>query len=200
MAVVAVTSAAACGDGDGPSGPDEGIPEVELTFLRHAANAPPLLTSGDTTVVATRGVSLDLEIFYEAEGGGGERGDRFLRFTLEDGSLLRHPDGTPFADGEQIAISLHLDPELLAIEFEPSGLVFDPDAPARLELRYAEADGDYDEDGDEDSDDAELEDEIDLWRQESPGDPWFRIGEIRDLDLDEVKARLFGFSRYALAI
>jgi hypothetical protein len=59
------------------------------------------------------------------------------------------------------------------------------------------ADGDYDEDGE---DDPELEGSIDLWRQEKPGDPWVRVGDVKDLELDRVRAFLTAFSRYGLAI
>ena len=82
--------------------------------------------------------------------------------------------------------------------FLGEGARFDPDEPAEREIRYGTADGDYDDDGEEDPPEAEAE--IDLWRQENIGDPWFRVGEIKDEDLDRVRARLTSFSRYALAI
>ena len=82
------------------------------------------------------------------------------------------------------------DPDRFLVEFNPSGLQFNPDRPARLEMHYAEADGE----------DLERETEIELWRQESPGEPWELVASVRLEEFDEIEAQLFGFTRYALAI
>ncbi|MFQ5689534.1 MAG: hypothetical protein ACE5HQ_04605 [Gemmatimonadota bacterium] len=174
----------------------------QLLFLRPAANSLPLLTT-DTSVVATRGQQLKLELFYApAEGQGGERGERFLRFELKQNTLLRYPQNHPragalFQTGDTITIRVHVAADTLLARFEPSGLQFNPDEPAQLELSYVEADRDFDDDG---QDDPELEGQIDLWRQEAAGQPWFRTGQIKDLELDEIEALLTSFTRYALAI
>jgi len=193
---------AACGD-DSPTDPGPiPIPEAQLTFLRQAPNAPPLLTT-DTTVLATKGQDLEVRIFYApAPGSGSQTGEEFLRLKLEEETLLRYPANHPrqgalFQDGDTVSIRIQVAPEDIIATLEPSGLQFDPSEPAKLKLRYAESDDDIDDDGD---DDPELEVEIDMWRQENPGDPWFRIGTVKSEDLDEVEAELFGFSRYALAI
>lgn len=196
---------AGCGDSgliSEPPPPPPVLDESQLTFLRQAADAPGLLTL-DTSFVATRGEETEIEIFYAPEEGSDEeRGERFLELELDDESLLRYPAGHPragatFVAGDTITIRIQVDPERLIATMEPSGLVFDEDEPAELELRYLHADDDFDEDGEPD---PELEDEIDLWRQERPGDPWVRVGEIKDADRDGVRARLTSFSRYALAI
>jgi len=194
-----------CGDGD-PSGPgevprDEEVPGSELTFLRTSADAPPLLTT-DTTFVATKGQSLVVEVFYESESEPGERGDRFLSFELEEESLLRYPEDHPragdaFQTGDTVTITLRVDADTILAEFEPTGLQFDPDEPAELEINYVEADDDFDDDGESD---PELEEEIDLWRQERPGEPWTRIGTVQDFELDEIEAELTSFTIYAVAI
>jgi hypothetical protein len=203
-AVGLLVATTACSDSSvsvDPPDPDSRL-EGELTFLRRAPNAPPLLTT-DTSFVATRGEDVRVELFYAPDPGSGEsRGERFLRFELEETSLLRYPDnhpraGTLFADGDTVTITIRLEDDLLLGSFEPSGLQFDPNDPAELEFRYAEADDDYDGDGDSD---PELEDDIDLWRQERPGDPWVKIGELQDVELDEIEAFLTSFTRYALAI
>lgn len=207
--VFGLVSAAAfgCGDGDatGPNASPAPVPTPEsaLVFLRPAPDAPPLLTT-DTTVIATRGESLDVRLFYAPDPGSGEAvGERFLRFRLEDASLERYPathpmGGAPFTLDDTVSIRITVDTSRLQVDLEPTGLRFSAEAPAELELRYAEADRDFDEDGVEDP--PEVEEQIDLWRQEKPGDPWFRIGELKDFDLDKIEARLLGFSRYALAI
>lgn len=186
-----------------PPPPPDGLPDASLTFLRPATLAQPLLTT-DTSFVATRGEAIEIRIFYAPEPGSGDPvGERFLEFELDEESLLRYPPsghpkaGQLFQDGDTITIRLRVETDTLLVELEPTGLQFDVVEPAELELRYGNADDDYDDDGDSD---PELEENIDLWRQEKPGDPWFRIGEIKDADQDRVRARLTSFSRYALAI
>lgn len=198
----AVVALGACG-GSEPTGPDEsGAPTEQLSFLRPGDDAPPLLTT-DTTVVATRGENLRVELFYAPDpGSGSDTGDRFLRFELDQTSLLRYPDDHPkagalFQDGDTITIGIQIPEDTLMARLEPAGLEFDPERPAELELSYVNADPDFDGDG---ADDPELEEELDLWRQGAPGEDWFRIGRIQDLELDEIEAILTSFSRYAVAI
>lgn len=203
MACGVLMLAAACG-GDEPTGipdPPDTLPEAQLTFLRQAIEAPELVTY-DTTVVATAGEQLDLEIRY-APPPGEDSGEKFLELKLEDASLLRYPPDHPllpsalFQPGDTVWIRVTIDPQLLIATLEPSGLQFSPVDPAELEIRYVEADDDYDDDGEAD---PELEDDIDLWRQEDPGDDWQRVGDLKDLELDRVRALLEGFSRYGLGI
>ena len=185
-----------------PNPDPDPVPEEELIFLKARADAPPLLTS-DTSFVATRGDDIKVEIFYAPEQGSGQQvGDRFLELELDDESLLRYPAGHPMAGatfqaGDTITITIRIDRDELIATLEPTGLEFNPERPAELELRYTNADDDFDGDGEED---PELEGEIDLWRQEKLGDPWFRVGEIKDAELRRIRARLTSFSRYALAI
>lgn len=186
----------------------DGEPEIteppgttDLLFLRPAASSPPLLTR-DTSFVATHGEDLRVEIFYEDPDAPGQPGERFLRFELDEESLDRYPEdhpaaGAPFEAGDTVTIRLRVARDTLLADFEPSGLRFDSDEPAELELRYLEADPDFDDDGD---DDPELEDDIDLWRQETPGAPWVRIGDFKDLERDEIRAFLDSFTRFAAAI
>ena len=194
---------AACSDDD-PTGvvdPPDSLPESQLTFLRQAAQAPVLVTY-DTTVVATAGESLDLEIRY-TPAPGQDSGEKFLEFELDAESLLRYPPNHPtrpaeaFQPGDTVWIRVMVDQELLVATLEPSGLAFNPLEPAELEIRYVNADDDYDDDGESD---PELEDDIDLWRQESPGDDWERTGDLKDLETDRIRALLTGFSRYGLGI
>ena len=207
LAIMVAWGLTGCGTDDGATGlgpqpPAEEVPEGDLLFLRQSGNAPPLLTR-DTTFVATRGEDLKIELFYEPEpGSDDDTGERFLEFELDKESLLRYPNGHPragqtFADGDTITIRIRVDEAESLATLEPSGLEFEADRPAELELRYGNADDDYDEDGDSD---PELEDDIDLWRQEQVGDPWTRVGELKDADEDKIRAFLTSFSRYALAI
>ena len=194
---------AACSNDDptGVADPPDTLPESQLTFLRQDVQAPPLVTY-DTTVVATAGESLDLEIRY-APPPGEDSGEKFLEFKLNDESLLRYPPDHPtrpgqaFAPGDTVWIRVVVDQERLIATLEPSGLTFSPLEPAELEIRYLNADDDYDDDGEPD---PELEDDIDLWRQENPGDDWERTGDLKDLETDRIRAFLTSFSRYGLGI
>lgn len=202
LAVLAGFAVAGCGDD--PAGPDGGgdntRPPTGLIILVPDGSAPPLATS-DTTFVATKGVRSEVRLFY-APVPPDDTGDQFLELDIEDRSLLRYPIGHPragalFTDGDTVTISVSIDPATLSATLSPSGLQFDPLNPAELELRYQNADPDLDGDGDED---PELEGDIDLWRQENPGDPWDRVGTLQDFGLDRVRAELTEFSRYALGI
>ena len=205
MLLLPILAMVACGcSNDEPTGvpePPNSLPEEQLTFLRQDVQAPALVTY-DTTVIATAGEALDLEIRYLPPPGQ-DSGEKFLEFELDDESLLRYPaehptsPGQPFTPGDTVWIRIVVDPQLLIATFEPSGLVFNPVEPAEIEIRYVNADDDYDDDGDSD---PELEVEIDLWRQENPGDEWERSGDLKDLETDRVRAFLDGFSRYGLGI
>jgi len=195
---------AASGCGNDPAGPGDGNDNVRppngLVILVPAAGSPALETL-DTTFVATKGVRSEVRIRYEPVPPD-DSGERFLELRIEDESLLSYPvghprAGAPFLDGDTVTIRVTVDPATLSVTLTPSGLQFDPLVPAELELRYVNADPDFDGDGD---DDPELEDEIDLWRQENPGDPWERVGVLKDSTLDRVRANLTQFSRYALGI
>jgi hypothetical protein len=200
--VALLIGTSACGSEEVTAPGPTPTPEAQLTFLHPSSTAPPLLTT-DTTVVATRGQDLEVRIFYApAPGSGSTTGEEFLRLKIEEQSLLRYPDSHPkqgalFQQGDTVSIRIQVDPNEIIATLEPTGLRFNPNEPAKLKLRYVEADDDIDGDGD---DDPELKAEIDMWRQEKLGDPWFRVGTVKNENLDEVEADLVGFSRYALAI
>lgn len=202
LAVLATFVLAGCGDD--PAGPGGGgdttRPPTGLIILVPDAGAPPLATS-DTTFVATKGVRTEVRMFYTPVPPD-DSGDEFLELDIEDQSLFRYPMSHPkagalFVEGDTVTITISIDPATLSATLSPSGLQFDPLNPAELELRYQNADPDFDDDGD---DDPELEGDIDLWRQENPGDQWERVGILQDFSLDRVRAELTEFSRYALGI
>lgn len=189
---------AACSDG-GLTEPRPGDerPESKLAILRLAPDAPPLFNSM-VSFWAYRGRDAEAEIFFRKPDGS--RGEKFVKLDLADRSLLAYPDGRPFADGDSVLITIRVtDPSRILLEFEPSGLRFDPDEPAQLEIRYSHADEDFDNDGDEDEDDAEIERVLGIWRQASLGAPFVRLGTVRIEELKELEARLLGFSRLAIA-
>lgn len=189
---------AACSDGGltKPS-PGEERPESALIILRLALDAPPLLNPV-VSFWAHRGRNTEAEIFFRKPDGS--RGEKFVKLALADRSLQAYPDGRPFADGDSVLITIRVtDPGRILLEFEPTGLRFDPDEPAELEIRYAHADRDYNDDGDVDDDDAKIEQVIGIWRQAFVTAPFVRLGTVRIEELKELEARLLGFSRFAIA-
>lgn len=192
IAVLLASLVAGCSDNPVDPEPDA-LPEEELVFLRFAAAAP---APADSVVSfwAVRGEDREVEIRLAPEEGE-EEGEEFLEFEVSGGSLLRRPDGSAFQRGDSVLITIRLvDASRFMFEFEPSGLKFDPDHPAELEVSYARADPDFDGDG---QDDEELR--FGFWRQEREGELWFRMGTVFIEDLSEVEADIEGFTRYALA-
>ena len=183
-AMPVLLATAACSDATAPV---ETRPPAQLNILRLLPTAPPLLAN-DTTFTACKGQGAEGRLVFN-DGSGGE-GEEFARLTLDDASLLAKPDGTPFAPGECVQITMALDdPTQILVRLEPSGLRFDPAHPAQLKLEYGEAEGV----------DSTVEAKISIWRQENLGDPFVRIGSAVIENLQEVDADLLGFSRYALA-
>ena len=186
-AALAMSLAVSGCDNSSEAEPDT-VPESRLEFVPRRTAAPPLETM-DTSFWAVKGQDRRLEIRYQGQGGPGT-GKEFLELNIEEQTLLRRPDGTPFAEGDSIEIRVIVDPGLFLASFEPSGLAFNPNEPAKLELDYDEAEAEF----------LAREQEFDLWRQEQAGEPWERLGTLQIEELDEIEVLLTGFTRYALAV
>jgi len=194
IGVLLAAALLACGDNTGPGG----RPDANLHFVRQDSLAAPLV-SYQASVWAKVGDGRELHLNYEGATPA-DTGEEFLRFEIPGDGLLRKPDGSGFQTGDSILITLTVvDSARFLFQFEPAGLVFNPDHPARLKVRYSEANHDFDDDGDLDSADDALEHVLDLWRRESPGALWFRIGSVKFEELDELDANILMFSEYAVA-
>ena len=195
---VALVAAPLAGCGSDSTGPSGEKPTGDLHFLRPAPDAPPL-ANPQLTFTATRGVRTEQVIYYRPRAGESDSSE-FLRFRVDDGSLDRRPDGTPIANGESVLITITVvDAARLIVDFQPSGLRFAADRPARLHIHFAEADHDFNDDGVVNGTDAELERELSIWRQERDGDPWTKEPSLVETELDEVEADILGFTHYAVA-
>lgn len=176
---------AACED---PSGDNGAVAGKDLVFLRPAPGAPPLAFS-EVSFVAVAGQDEEIRIDYA-------NGDECLRFRLDDDALTRRPDGTRMFEGDTITIRIRVvDAGYFNFEFQPAGIRFAE--PAELRVDYSFAHPDFNGDGEVDGDDDDFE--FGWWRQEMPGQDWERIGSVRLHDLNEVRAEIDGFTRYALA-
>ena len=197
MLAVAALALAACGDGTGGDD-DDGSETGELVFLRLDDGAPPLVTT-TASFWAKRGDNRELRMYHRARLGDTDSTE-FLRFEVDNESLLERPDGTRFAEGDSILITVTvIDLANLIVDFQPSGLRFDPDEPAELEFDFEETDDDLDDDGDVDDDDSSREAVLSIWRRESASQPWVRLSSNVRVELDEIEADILGFTNYAIA-
>lgn len=194
IAGIAAAALLACGDNTGPGG----RPDAEMNFVRHDSLAPPLV-SNQASVWAKVGDGRELHLNYQGATPA-DTGEEFLRFEIPGDGLLRRPDGSSFQAGDSILITVTVvNSGDFIFQFQPAGLVFNPDHPARLKVRYLEANHDFDDDGDLDAVDDAIEQVLDLWRREAPGAQWFRVGSVKFEELDELDANIRMFSEYAVA-
>jgi len=199
IALPLLLAAVACSDSSGTDDDDGTKPPSELTILRLSGSSPPLFNPVES-FYAVRGENRETRIFFREDDDDNEAGDEYLRLRVDNDALLAYPDGTFFADGDSVLITVTVvDPDQLLFEFEPAGLTFSPERPAELKIHYDKADDDLDEDGDVDPSDEDLELTLAIWRQENPGDPFVRLGSVLLDDIEEIDVDLEGFSRYALA-
>ena len=138
-------------------------------------------------------------MLYHARPGASDS-TMFVRFKVGPKALLARPDGSPVAFGDSVLITLRLvDPEALIVDFQPSGLRFDPRDPAELRMSFAETDPDVNGDGTVDRADTRLTQRFKIWRQERNVDPWVSQPSDVLLGLHEVETEVDGFTRYAIA-
>jgi len=190
-AALCAWAAASC---DNPAAPKQ-LPGSELVFIRAAANAPPLATN-QVTVWAKAGEGRQVPIPYMKVGGYG--GDDCLEFKIPGDALYRRPDGTLMQKGDSILITITVvDPELFNFRFEPAGLQFRSDHPAELRISYKWADRDFNGDGVVDDRDKRFE--FGIWRQETDASDWIKSATVKDANLEELRADIHGFTRYAVA-
>jgi len=189
--------AAGCSDSGGPD--NGGVkPPGQLTIIRLPASSAPIWNPVDS-FYAKKGEDREVRIYFTNSGGTGP-GEEYMRLRVDAPTLLARPDGTPFQVGDSILITVRVnDLSLVQFEFEPAGLTFNPAVPAQLKIEYGETGGDLDDDGDVDADDSAIEQVMDLWRQELPGESYVKLGGIKIEELDEIEANLLGFTRYAIA-
>jgi hypothetical protein len=185
----------ACGD---PAGPPQPVPTGQLHFVVQDSTAPALV-SDSASFYAKVGEDRRVELFYQGLSPG-DTGEAFLQFEVHGGSLLKHPDGSPFVAGDSILITVAAgDPSTFDFTFSPTGLQFNPADPARLHIEYNHSNHDFNEDGHEDSADSATEHLLAVWRREPPDTVWTKMGTTRNEELDEIEAAILSFSHYAVA-
>lgn len=189
----ALVALLACGDN---AGPPSGVPPAELHIVQQDTLSPPLVAT-QVSFWAKVGEGREVRLFYEVTPADS---DEFLRFEVPGDGLLRKPNGTAFAPGDSIQITVTvLDASRFQFQFEPSGLVFNPNQPARLKVKYFGANHDFNDDGVTNAADSTIEQMLDLWRREGPTASWFKTGAVKFEELDELDANILAFTEYAVA-
>ena len=194
LVVIAAALILACSDSAGPGG----VPNPDLHIVQQDTLARPLVAMRDS-FWAKVGDGRELHLYYQGATPA-DTGEEFLRFEVAGDALLRKPDGSLFQAGDSILITVTVvDSSHFHFQFEPSGLRFNPDHPARLKIEYVHADHDFNDDGVLDSTDNAIEHILDMWRREGPAAAWFRVGSVKFEELDEIDANILSFTEYALA-
>lgn len=195
LGLVALAGVAACSSS---SGPQSATPRATLNIVRQDSTYRPLLST-QGQFYAKVGVGREVRLVYQGSAPT-DSGSEFLRFEVPNDGLYRKPDGTSFGPSDSILITITVvDAKRFLFDFQPSGLQFNPDSPARLKVEYQYADHDYDGDGTVDSADAVIESELGLWRRDLPDTLWFGVGAVKFEELQEFDANILSFSQYAVA-
>jgi hypothetical protein len=214
---------ASCNDTSGPAAETDTAPVAERTphFLTWESAVPqftatvgnadgelaladqPYVSAFTTTVGdeagpytvsfwAVRGQERELEINYDDNGTV----YHFLELKIED--PVTSPDGSPIAVGDSVLITAIVDPAVLAVQLEPSGLQFGQRT--KFKMWYTAAGGDLNGDGVVDNDDSYIENELlELWFQSESGEPWQPINSWHYTWYDLFRADLEHFSGYAVS-
>ncbi len=199
LTLVCAALAIGCTSSTAPMKKDTTVEKLpaQINIVQLSPNAPALYNTS-VSFYAKMGTDREGFIYFVGEHGG--RGEEYLRLSLDAESLLSRPDGTPFAVGDSILITVSVsDPTKVLFDMQPAGLKFSPSHPAHLHIQYAEANGDYDHDGHEDSKDKQIKDSLAIWRQATDGDPYSRLSSANNEESDEIETTLVSFSRYAIA-
>ena len=127
-------------------------------------------------------------------------GDPFLRFEIPRNGLIAGASGVPLRRGDAIAMTLTIDPNSFLVDFQPSGVIFAANAPARLAIWYGNANLDLNGNGVVlDGNDRTLVDQLAIWYQLSPSASWFKQLSRNDPTQKLVGTELYHFSEYAVS-
>jgi hypothetical protein len=185
--------------GPGTGATDSIVTQGSLHFLRASLSAPPL-ANRQVSFWAVRGQNREIRLMYRRAAGQSDSVE-FARFRVDNRTLVTDSAGQPIAQGDSLLITLSIVDSLhLVTEFQPSGLVFNPARPARLWLKFGEADPDLNHDGAVTAADTALIAQLSIWKQEHPTDAdWQLVPSTLNTGSLEVESDIAGFTRFAVA-
>lgn len=195
LALLALTAGLSCSSSTEPG--TDSRAATDLRLLSAPGSTPPLVTT-QVSFYAVKGKPTAADIWYHARSG---RTDslKFLEFRMGPATLDRRPDGSTISTGDSVLITLTVtDQRHFIVEFQPAGLVFSSNDRATLKLIYAACGEDLNYDGKVDAADDAIAQQLSIWRQESPFQPWFKISSVVNKTSKEVNADLDGFTGYAV--
>jgi hypothetical protein len=173
-----------CSDADQVSLPRQAALSTEnLTFIRFT-DAAFAAAQKSAQFWAVPGESRGMALRYA------DSEQEFMRFDVGPKSLQTT---------DSVLISVQLDANgAIAFHFSPSGLRFNPEAPARLKINYSRASDDVDADGDVDSLDALQLVSARIWKRELPGMPWLSLPTVKIGRIDQ--ADIYDFTSFGMAV
>jgi hypothetical protein len=183
-----------CGD---PATAPDVRSSTETNFLHVTYDYPKLATT-EVSFWAVKGRAASVELWYHARPGASDS-TKFIDFQVGANALDRRPDGSAIATGDSVLITLKVtDATHMVIDYQPSGLRFaDADQPL-LRMYWVACGDDLNYDGKVDAADDAIASQLNIWRQEGTGQPWYKQSSAVTKPTKEVSARLGGFSGYAI--
>lgn len=183
---------------DRPLTPTVGDTSQAINSLAPAADAP-AIANPVVSFYAKLGEAREAYMYYRKRPTGNDS-TVFVRFRVRRDGLYMRPNGTLFAPGDSILITITLlDPAKLIVGFEPSGLRFAPSEPADLKFNFLEADDDFNDDGVVNATDTTIETLLTVWRRESASLPWVRQTSRLTASTHEIETDVGGFTDYVIA-
>ncbi len=181
-----------------PPTPTPGGSSLQVNLLKAAAGAP-AIANPVVNFYAKLGEDREVFMYYRARTSGRDS-TVFVRFRVPKRALLARPDGSLFASGDSVKITITLlDPVHLEVGFEPSGLRFSSSDPAKLKLSFLETDNDLNEDGVVNGSDTAIQSLLAVWRRESATLPWTKQSTLFTAGTHEVETDVTGFTSYVVA-
>lgn len=181
-----------------PLAPTVGDTSLNVNVLQPAAGAP-AIANPVVTFYAKAGESREAFMYYRARPTGRDS-TVFVRFRVSKDALFMRPNGTLFAPGDSILITITLvDPSRLIVGFAPSGLRFSAADPADVKFNFLETDDDLDDDGVVDTRDTAIQTLLAVWRRESASLPWVRQVSRLTAATHEIETDVGGFTDYVIA-
>ena len=178
-----LAAAGACGDVSGARmaapGAAAARKPAESAFLERAAHAPEF-AAGAVVIEARAGMPAADTLRFAG-------GEPFVALQL-DAETMRGATlhGAPVPAGTAVTITLaRADRGRFVAELQPSGLRFNPRAPARLTFFYRNA--------------APRSAALQLWKQEHDAAPWERVAGADRAGERVFTAHVDGFTKYAVA-